>query len=672
VNSSVPLAKLQVAVWGPSGITIFPRDVNAVMPGGDIYRDEEIPFTVPVPSVVETQAAYAGVAPLWIECVRVQPDRGEHTDFPLTAALVALAGAAGLTVGVWRRRQNGAHWWALLAAKISFIGSAAIAIEPIHFLGLNESWWLALWISALLSVGGLMLAAIHRITKQPDSLAVVADVVSDAIVVAAILCTWPQLNLFAVAALAAAAWICKLALMAFSLARAQQGRIVRAAVLIAAYAYVGLLPWHHFYVPSGDQPSYLVETLSLIRHGTVNTWQVIENEEYREFAPSVPKSSLEIDTLKVNGVSGFPARDLGVSLFSIPGYLLAKLDGAKLGMEIAAVLLAITVFTMVRQLAVDPVAATLAWVAVCFSVPMLHFSSMMFPELLGAFLTTAGLALLQAPFTKRVVVLIGLCVGLLPAMNARYWTLAASIAVLALLRIRETRQWSFLPLLALPPIILTAVEVAVNLAVYGIPLPNAGYYLILHGGNPSIYNNATPFARDFLVGWTGIWLDNRWGLLATAPVLMVAVAGFPALWLRCRQAAIQILAVFVPYFIAVASTTIWHASFPMGRYLIPVLPLLALPLAAIVNNRFRLLAGVLTGIGALTAIASLPALDSDYAPVRLAARCIDAFGFATALSLPSLSDTQKPESALIVGWVAAALTLAIMAHRASLGLRGRR
>jgi hypothetical protein len=476
----------------------------------------------------------------------------------------------------------------------------------------------------------------------------------------------PQLNFFSLAAIAVTAWLSKTAIALFLIAHSGKRRCTLAATAVAVYVFGGGLLWYHHYSLSGDQTSYLIETVSLLRHRSVNTSAVIESGEYREFEPSADKRLLTVDTVPVRGVNGFPARDFGVSLYALPGYILAKLDGARLTVALAAILMAAMVFRLVEKLGVSSGAGVLAWAGTCFSLPVLHYSSMFYPELLGAALIAAGIFLLQGPLTASRGLAMSICVALLPTISARYWTLAAPLALLCFVRLAAARRWKLLPFLVMPAFVLIAAEVWVNKVVYGIAVPNAGYVLVLRGASPAIYNQASPFASNFLKGWVGIWLDKNWGACASAPLFLLALAGIPALWLRSKTLATQFCVLIGPYFVATASTTLWTGGgAALPRYLVPLLPLFALPLAAILDNGFTAVAVMLSAVGALTAIASLTSFDAAYNGLRLAVRCYDSFGFTTAAWLPSVAAPEPLMKTLfLIGvWICAGFVLAVFGWR---------
>ena len=84
------------------------------------------------------------------------------------------------------------------------------------------------------------------------------------------------------------------------------------------------------------------------------------------------------------------------------------------------------------------------------------------------------------------------------------------------------------------------------MTIYHIPLPNAGYFMVLNGANPGHFYTGAPFNAHFYEGWLGLWLDRNSGLFATAPIFALVPAGFFVLWKRARLLALQILVIGTP------------------------------------------------------------------------------------------------------------------------------
>ena len=98
--------------------------------------------------------------------------------------------------------------------------------------------------------------------------------------------------------------------------------------------------------------------------------------------------------------------------------------------------------------------AVFAWRSPAFH-RLLHYSSQIYPELVGAVLTVLALLQLRTQLTIRSVMVAGICAGLLPLFSARYWLLALPILIVVAARLGRgifsgKRLALFVPVIALP------------------------------------------------------------------------------------------------------------------------------------------------------------------------------------------------------------------------------
>jgi hypothetical protein len=86
-----------------------------------------------------------------------------------------------------------------------------------------------------------------------------------------------------------------------------------------------------------------------------------------------------------------------------------------------------------------------------------------------------------------------------------------------------------------------------------------------------------PFSLTTLhEGLVGLWLDRQSGVLAYAPLYWLLPACWILTWRRTWPFVVPALLLYVP----MASFVVWWAGFaPAARYLVPILPLCAVPLA---------------------------------------------------------------------------------------------
>jgi hypothetical protein len=166
----------------------------------------------------------------------------------------------------------------------------------------------------------------------------------------------------------------------------------------------------------------------------------------------------------------------------------------------------------------------------------------------------------------------GAALAMLPWMHTRFALLAGALGALVLLRLGSSRNAAgkAVAFMAVPA--LSAVcWVGFFVSIYGTPDPSAPYA------------NEEAAARFVPGGLAGLLFDQRFGLLAYAPVLIVALAGLG--WMvrdrARRRLGLELLFVLVPYLVAVTHFAMWWGgtSAP-ARFFVPVLPMLVIPAAA--------------------------------------------------------------------------------------------
>ena len=87
------------------------------------------------------------------------------------------------------------------------------------------------------------------------------------------------------------------------------------------------------------------------------------------------------------------------------------------------------------------------------------------------------------------------------------------------------------------------------------------------------------------IGLTGLLIDQQFGLLPNAPVYLVALGSLVSFARQQRRLAIELLAIAMPYVIAVAAFHMWWAGLSSpARFLVPVLLPMAMPVAAFWNR----------------------------------------------------------------------------------------
>ena len=369
------------------------------------------------------------------------------------------------------------------------------------------------------------------------------------------------------------------------------------AVLAGALAFVvfSLAAFHASpSIPGGDEPHYLVITQSLLYDGDLKIENNHRRGDYRAYfggdlAPHVIRRGQNGEMYSIHA-PGLPAMILPA--FAIGGYH---------GVVIFLILVASAACALAWWLAWRTTgslsAAWFGWAAVTLSAPFLLESYTVFPDGPGAAIVLTGFwALLRAERERAVAaepaaadanplaaghaehhadhaatswvpwLWHGAALAALPWMHTRFAVLAATLGGLILVRLARTpnpfaKATAFLAV----PAVGALAWLGFFLVVYGTPDPTAPY-----GGD---VGSSFAFLPN---GFGGLLFDQGFGLLATAPVLAVALMGFA----RTRRLAVEWLVVAIPYLLAVGTYAMWWAgSSGPARFLVPLLLPLAIPAA---------------------------------------------------------------------------------------------
>jgi hypothetical protein len=232
-------------------------------------------------------------------------------------------------------------------------------------------------------------------------------------------------------------------------------------------------------------------------------------------------------------------------------------------------------------------AALATTVIAVLSPPLLVHSTLFFTELPSAALVVFVFrrSLVARPATAGGWALTGAAIGLLFLIHARNAGLAAALTILALRAIEpESRSRHAAALLAALAV-LVAIRTGITHAFWGTWMTTPHAALGQAGG-------LVATIREMGIRLAGLTVDQEFGLLPYAPILLLAPVGFATM--RDRRVARAILfasACYVaPILWPVTNVHGWTGGWnPAGRFLVPIVPLLALTLPAAFNATPRVL-----------------------------------------------------------------------------------
>lgn len=341
--------------------------------------------------------------------------------------------------------------------------------------------------------------------------------------------------------------------------------------------------------PEGDEPHYLMVADSLLRDHDVDVTRDYAEGRYRAFHP------LPLEPhFRIRGREGevYSVHALGLSLLVLPAYALAGYPGASFFMAGLAALLALEMRRTVLAFSGRPrLAAGVAWIA-ALSPPLLHYAGLIFTEVPAAWILAFGLrkARSAARLSSLEAWAWGASLAFLPWLNVRY---ALFPLLLLAYAVANGLRWRrFLAVLA--PLAFSAMAIAT-------------YHFVLYGffDPRRVYGRNREFALGTLVeGLPGLFLDQEFGIFIYAPVFALAIPGALRLWRARRRDAVLVAALVLVVVVMAGSWDMWRGGFnPPARFLVPLLPVLAVALAASLRRGLTAPAALLVGWSLWTGLA---------------------------------------------------------------------
>jgi hypothetical protein len=396
---------------------------------------------------------------------------------------------------------------------------------------------------------------------------------------------------------------------------------------LAVYALASLLVLAYLEPPAGDQPHYLVTIISLVEDGDADeannygadasfsrfsqsSWPADFRGVARRYPPD-PTGHRAYSPAQP-AAAWYSKHGVGLPLLLAPGWvvgsaatpLLGQLTarghggwpGTVLQMNLLGALLAGQVFLLAWDLSRQRWIALAVWVGLAFSLPLFGLSLLLFPEVPAALLLSYAFRRLSLGWAANVpgrLLMVGVCLGYLPWLNSRFLPLSVMLGLYAGVRWWQARRAARpaagaggprLLLLAAPAVALLSLLAGYQVWLSGSALPrvedHAGFYL-----PPFADADSGPRTgwQPLLAAVLGLLVDLEVGLLVHSPVFVLVAVGLLALWRLSgeRERLTWLALIILPYCVLIAAYRDWPGGFsPAARYLTPIVPLLAVPLAA--------------------------------------------------------------------------------------------
>lgn len=431
---------------------------------------------------------------------------------------------------------------------------------------------------------------------------------------------------------------------------------------ISFLVYISLIPRFTLYSnpPTGDQPFYLMDTLSLVQDGDLNLANNYANSDFDKFytykpagyvgmtAP-YPLTPMLANTIRPN-TEQYSFHLPGMAVWLVPAWIVGGWFSTHalpvywpftlVFMCLLGSLVGLNVFLLAHEITGRLWIAWAVWLPITFSAPIMIYSYLIFTEMpVGLLLIYAfrRLALGWKANSWWRLILVGLCIGYIPWLAWRCVVLSAVLALYALVQWARsnvptfrrsnlpTLQRSNLPTfqrsnvltfgLVFVPVALSAVLLLwFNLFMFGRAAPDNS---VLEQGRIAIFYwpwTSVENLGKFITAAFGLFFDSTFGLFTYSPVYVLAIVGIIAMVKLGRRSDRRMLlwvaALALPYLSVICAFYAWHGVWcPPARYLATFVPLMAAPLAMALYTFSRSwLPGAIFGViyAAATAFAFVP------------------------------------------------------------------
>jgi hypothetical protein len=368
------------------------------------------------------------------------------------------------------------------------------------------------------------------------------------------------------------------------------------AILLAAFLVMRPLE------TAGDEPHYLLAAESIAFDGDLDlTNDYASRERTLRVVNVFPLSPLP-HAADYDGSGRLrPLHGVGLSALLAPAVGLGGLTGARLALLLIAALLADQLFRLLRDLRLKRPYRVAAWIAVVACSPLLVFATQVYPELPAALMIVVALRVMVRYAASPPALALGASAGAaLIWLHVRYIPLALGVfagLLIAAARARVRKEPAGLRgtvaayvssaghnwRTAVAPVLVPA---AIGLGAF------ATAFVYWYGTvNPTAPYRAYSSTSAGDAGWDFVYkyaladiLSPVTGWIPYVPVQWLGLAALGVLVLRFGWPAAAVLAVAVGYELILASAAPnvgW--GFP-ARYLIPVLPLVAIPIAVALQH----------------------------------------------------------------------------------------
>jgi len=364
-------------------------------------------------------------------------------------------------------------------------------------------------------------------------------------------------------------------------------------VLFFYYVFVGFLIFNVKGMRAGDEAHYMMMTKSLAEDGDLDLKNNYENFTWN-------KDFFVHHHLGLNSRAGkaYSTHPFGISLLLAPSYYLAKSQGVVIFLAFLSAFIGPLLFHVLRRETKNAVLRIAVTFLFCVPLPFCIYAARPYPELLTAISGLLGYYVIVCRKSNRSILYVaaGCVVGYMSWLLVRRFVIPLVIIdVAAFIRFRRERNLRAAACFFLPQVAFIASLFVIDhyrflcdgvLATEVVKREGLDI-----GGRTVPVSNAIRrlFTLSFkrLEPCLAMFLDKRFGLIWTNPfVVFMMPALLVALFIRFKQNWHSLLIVWGQIFlVGAAGLCGWDAGVcHQPRYIVPVLPFIAIPCVYLIER----------------------------------------------------------------------------------------
>jgi len=315
--------------------------------------------------------------------------------------------------------------------------------------------------------------------------------------------------------------------------------------------------------PSGDEIDYLMMAQSVWREGDLDLRDNFSRGDHLEYLGGYDR--MPGGTRRADGRS-YPTHSAGFSVLLAPAYALGGRRACVVLLALVAAGLGLLVRDLARRSGADEASALVAWAATV-GPPVLYYTAFLYTEVVAAFAIALALRLLLFSPGPWAAGAAALALSALPWLHVRMTLAAAALGAFAVLRLRGRPRLVFL----LTAAAMASAYAGYQYSVFGTLSPFARYARQM----PIPMARSTPLRT-----LVGLFVDGAYGLLPYAPIFLLALAGLPVVLRRERPVRWALALAGLGALLPVLGWRNWWGFSPPARFTIPLVPVLAVAIAA--------------------------------------------------------------------------------------------